>query len=175
MRLNVLFGSFCVFCLVGFSTPLIGQVDNRQTPSPKLQASDSHLEEAERKVGTLLAALQQQSKDLEAMAKALKSADFQVAMELDHKLSDGAMELDVTLLFLGLYRRMQCDPDRVLAKGVLENRLDYYSQLLGAMADQVTGYMPLTNSVALVQEAQKSRDELRSAKNTLDAIALSLK
>jgi hypothetical protein len=175
MRLNVLFSFFYVLCFIAFRPPLMAQPDNRQASAPKSQPSESQLERAERNVGTVLATLQQQSKDLEDMAKSLKSGDFQVAMELDHKLSDGAMQLDATLLFLGLYRHMGCDADRVLAKSVLENRLDYYSGLLSAMADQVTGYMPLTNSVALAQEAQKSRDALRLARNTLDAISPSLK
>jgi len=85
------------------------------------------------------------------------------------------VELDATGAFLAVYDKMQCEPDRAIAKAALKYRLAFYSKLLGIHADGITGYLTLTKLPATAQAGFRLRDDLRAAKSKLDAIAASLK
>jgi len=116
-----------------------------------------------------------QSDDMGSIAKSLNGFDFNNASSIVDHAQQGAMYLDATYWFLGLYDRMQCGEDKDLAKGVLQNRLGFYAHLLDMAVDQTNGYLGLTRVPAVAQQGQRIRDELRAAKVKLDEIAASLR
>lgn len=65
------------------------------------------------------------------------------------------------------------EADRATARVALKNRLGYYAHLLDVAVDQATKQLTLTNLPATAEAGLRMRDELRAAKNKLDAIAAS--
>jgi len=112
--------------------------------------------------------------DFETMAKSLQGTEFDTVMQFDQKAEQAVMHLDATIWFLAVYDKMQCEPDRAVAKAALKNRLGFYSHLLDILAEQTTGYLVFAKLPATAQAGSRTRDELRAAKNKLDAIASSL-
>jgi hypothetical protein len=121
------------------------------------------------------AALLNESKDLTTMAQSLQGTEQDTLLRLTNMAQYGMMELDATGAFLAVYDKMQCEPDRAVAKAALKNRLAFYSGLLGMHADGIAGYLTLTKLPATAQAGFRLRDDLRVAKRKLDAIADSLK
>ncbi len=73
-----------------------------------------------------------------------------------------------------MYDSIQCGPDRVMMKPLLEDRLRLYSRLLDLSAQQAS--LPLTTPGAVklqatTQRALELRDDLRAAKSKVDAAA----
>jgi len=62
------------------------------------------------------------------------------------------MYLDAMFWFVGVYYRMQCDEDRILAKAVLLNRLGFYAHMLDMTVDQTNGSLRLTRLPAVAQQ-----------------------
>ena len=126
-------------------------------------------------LGTRKKNLLTQSQDLESIAKSLTGVDVNSALSIDERAQQGAMYLDATYWFVGIYDRMQYDEDKNVAKAVLQNRLGFYAYMLDMAVDQTNGYLGLTRVPAVAQQGQRIRDELRAAKVKLDEIAASLK
>jgi len=156
--------------LAMFPKPLGGQAGGTQS-----QALDSPLLPNERDLAARKKALETDSTDLEQMAKSLRGAEFDAALSIDQKAGQGTMEVDAALWFLGIYDNMQCAADREVAEAALENRLGFYSYLLGIEADQVAGHLPYMKLPATVQASVRVRDDLRAAKSKMDEIAASVK
>jgi hypothetical protein len=156
--------------LGAFPKQLGGQAGGTQA-----QAQDSLLLPNERDLAARKKALENDSTDLEGMAKSLTGAEFDAALSIDQKTGQGTMEVDAALWFLGIYDNMQCDADRDIAKAALKNRLGFYSYLLGLEADQVAGHLPYMRLPATVQASVRAKDDLRAAKDKLDEIAALLK
>jgi hypothetical protein len=126
-------------------------------------------------------AISNDSTDLSALAKSVQAqniaqnAEFNIVMQLDVKASSSIEELDATLWFLAVYDHMQCDPDRDIAKQALVNRLGLYAHLLELRADQPAGNVGFAKLPATVQAGARLKDDMRSAKATLDDIVATLK
>jgi hypothetical protein len=123
-------------------------------------------------------ALMNDSTDLEAVAKSLQnqaSPEFNIILQLDGKASSSMHELDDALWFLAVYDHMQCEPDRDVAKQALVNRLGLYAHLLELRADQEAGDVAFAKLPGTVQEGARLKDDMRSAKATLDDIVATLK
>jgi hypothetical protein len=151
-----------VVLFVALPKRLGGQANSR----PQNYASFPDERDLAARKNTLLS----ESTDLQAMAKSLKSPDFDAALEVDTKAQHAVMELDAAIWFLDTYNNMQCVQDREIAKIALKNRLEFYSYLLGLEADQVAGHLAFANSPAVVQSGMRVKDELRAAKGKLDEI-----
>jgi hypothetical protein len=157
-----------VVLVVAFAKPLAGQAgDSRE--------QDSQAQPNERDVAAMKKVLLSESTDMEEIAKSLNGSESETAILLDGKAQYGVMELDATAWFLATYNRMQCDPDREVAKTVLKNRLGFYTHMLGLEADQAAGYLALTKLPGTAQLGLQIKDNLRSAQGKLDEIAASLK
>ena len=70
---------------------------------------------------------------------------------------------------------MKCNRDRTLLKPLLEDRLRLYSRLLDLDAEKAAIPLGLAKQPATTKSALQLRDDLKAAKNKLDAIAASLK
>ena len=167
-RIHAVFAVVIIGAVLFVALPkrLGGQANSR----PQNYASFPDEVDLAAKKNTLL----NESTDLEAMAKSLKSPDLEAALELDTKAQNGVMELDAAIWFLDIYNHMQCAPDREIAKTALKNRLGFYSYLLGLEADQVAARLAFANSPAVVQSGMRVKDELRAAKAKLDEIISSV-
>ena len=78
--------------------------------------------------------------------------DTHNALEIDDQALRGEMYLDAMFWFVGVYYRMQCDEDRILAKAVLLNRLGFYAHMLDMTVDQTNGSLRLTRLPAVAQQ-----------------------
>ena len=163
--------------LVSFATSsqLNAQTGIAQAQITQSQMAESAASDNERDIAARKKALLSESSDLGEMEKTLRGTEFDAALSLDQKASQGAMELDAAFWFLAVYDRMQCDADREVAKVALKNRLGFYSYVLGLEADQAAAQLAFARLPATAQAGERIKDALRAAKNKLDEIAASLK
>jgi hypothetical protein len=72
------------------------------------------------------------------------------------------------------YNKITCDQDRQMMKGVLQERLAFYSHILDLHIDALSKLLALTRLPAVSQIAIRAQDRVRSAKrdmrSVLDAI-----
>lgn len=119
--------------------------------------------------------LENDSGDLEAMATSIQGSEQETLIDFDTIAQKGFLEVDATISFLGVYSKMQCEPDRATAKATLENRIGFYSHILSLEVDHTNGTLAFAKLPATAQEGTRLRDDLRAAKDKLDGIAASLK
>ena len=122
------------------------------------------------------AALVNDSDDFNKMLQSLgtSSPNFGLELQISDYASTGTVLIADTIWFLGVYEKMQCEPDRFAAKGALKNRLNFYSTALGAEADVIVNSLAFEKSPAMTQAGFRIRDDLRAAKDKMDAINASL-
>jgi hypothetical protein len=144
---------------------------SNQQDAPEIAAKKAVEDDLRTRKNNLLT----QSDDMDSIAKSLNGSDFDNATSIADHAQQGAMYLDATYWFVGIYYVMQCDKDKNLAKVVLQDRLGFYAHLLDMAVDQTNGNLGLTRLPAVAQQGQRIRDELRVAKVKLDEIAASLK
>lgn len=123
------------------------------------------------------AALVNDSDDFGKMLQSLgtSSPNFWLESQIDDYANTGTVLIADAIWFLGVYEKMQCEPDRITAKGVLKNRLDFYSNALGVQATVIVNSLTYEKSPAMTQAGFRIRDDLRAAKDKMDAINASLK
>jgi hypothetical protein len=166
-------GTLCEVSLVAllaavfavFPVPLGGQTANSQA-SPD--------------VNDLLAkraALVNDSDDFNKMQQSLgtSSPSFWLESQIGDDARTGTALIGDAIWFLGVYEKMQCEPDRIAVKGALNNRLPFYSHVLDVEANSITGTLAYEQSPAMTQAGFRIRDDLRAAKDKMDAINVSLK
>lgn len=161
--------------LVVLMSPAFGRLaGNSESQTTQSQAVDTQSSQDLRDLTARKTALLTDSADLEAMAQSLKGAqdpEFGIAMSLDETAHRGIIEVDATIPFVALYEKMQCEPDREVARATLKNRLGFYAHLVDMEADDVGGHLSLTKLQAIAQSGARVRDELRGAKTKMDEIA----
>jgi hypothetical protein len=122
------------------------------------------------------AALENDSDDFNKMLQSLgtSSPNFWLESQISDVASTGTVLIADAIWFLGVYEKMQCEPDRFAAKGALKNRLAFYSKALGEEADVIVNSLAVEKSPAMTQAGFRIRDDLRAAKDKMDAISVSL-
>jgi hypothetical protein len=122
------------------------------------------------------AALVNDSDDFNKMLQSLgtSSPNFWGESDIVNVATMGRVLIEDATWFLGLYEKMQCEPDRVAAKGALKNRLAFYSKALGGSADVIVNSLAVEKSPAMTQAAFRIRDDLRAVRDKMDAINASL-
>lgn len=114
------------------------------------------------------------SKDFKALEKSLSGDEFQ---EVDF-LSDVAAVAEDRLyaadVILGMYGSVSCPTDRAKLKPIVKKQLGYYSWQMDNEADRTAGSLQFAKKPAVAQMGLKMKDDLRAAKQKLDAIADSL-
>jgi hypothetical protein len=150
----------------GFPAHLEGQDENSQARSPDV--NDLFVKRA---------ALLNDSDDFNKMLQSLGTSSPNLMLESDiaNAASVGNVLVEDAIWFLGVYEKMQCEPDRFAAKGALKNRLAFYSKALGGEADVVVNSLSFEKSPAMTQTGFRIRDDLRAAKDKMDALNASLK
>ena len=152
--------------------PLGGQAHSQ---SQKPEPPPSPLQVMERDIAARSKTLLSESKDLGEIAKWATGTEVRVAETLDQRAMQGVMELESALGLIRVYEKMQCEPDREVAKAVLKDFLRLYSPLLDVEADGAAGDVAFTRLPAAAQAGQRIKEDLRAAKNKLDEVAASLK
>ena len=163
--------------LVSFATSfrLSAQTSVAQPQGKQTQATVSTALNNERDIEARKKALLDESSDLEEVAKSLTGTELDTALSLDRKASQGAVDLDAAYWFLAEYDHMTCSADRDVSKAVLNNRLGFYSYLLGIEEHQAAGQLAFARLPATAQAGERIKDDLQAAKNKLDELAISLK
>jgi hypothetical protein len=123
------------------------------------------------------AALVNDSDDFNKMLQSLgtSSPNFWLESQVADSASTGTVLIADAIWFLAVYEKMQCEPDRFTAKGALKNRLNFYSNALGAEADVIANSLAVEKSPAMTQSGFRIRDDLRAAKDKMDSLNASLK
>jgi len=75
---------------------------------------------------------------------------------------------------LQMYDTISCKPDRAKAKRILKGQLGYYSWLFDSEVTRTTGGLTFPKVPAAAQMGLRMKDDLRAAKDKLDAISASL-
>jgi hypothetical protein len=121
-------------------------------------------------------ALLEDRDDFHTIFDAVGSAGVErdVLLSLQEVALRSALDVDNALNFIALYQGMVCDHDRSITKGVLQNRLELYSKQLNEDSRFTTQLLASSKSPGTVQLALRMRDELDSAKASIDVIATPL-
>jgi hypothetical protein len=167
-RLRMIF----VLCTLALPVTLASLASQTVAPPPQVELP---VQSMERKIAAAKKSLLDEATDLDEMGKSVTGLDASTVLSIDDKVGQGVAMLDATLWFIGVYERMQCEPDQNLAKIALKNRLEFYSHLLDMLAGQTAGALAYTRLPAVAQAGQRSKDELRTAKSLLDELDTSLK
>lgn len=123
------------------------------------------------------AALASDGDDFNKMLQSLgtSSPNFWLENNILDYANTGTEMTGSAIWFLGLYESMQCEPDRIAAKGALKNRLGFYSHVLDVEAGLIPHTLAYEKSPAMTQTGFRIRDDLRAARDKMDAINASLK
>jgi len=147
-----------------FPTAFLGQNVDLPPQSADLRA----LVETERN-------LQMYALDPISMANQLPgSPDAEALQMLGDAAHGSANELRAVTDLLAIYENMKCDTDRALLKPLLLDRLHLYSRLIDLEAEKAAIPLGLKQPPTVTKNALQLRDDLKAAKNRLDAVAVSL-
>jgi hypothetical protein len=75
---------------------------------------------------------------------------------------------------LQMYDHVSCKADRDKLRKILKSQLDYYSWAFDSEVKRTTGGTTFAKSPAAAQMGIRLKDDLRTAKDKIDAIASSL-
>ena len=115
------------------------------------------------------------SKDFEAMEEPLRRGEeLEVVQFLNQAAKTAEDRLYALDAELRMYDSVSCKPDRDNLKIILKAQLEYYSWLFDSEVTRVAGGLTLTKMPAAAQTGLHMKDDLRAAKEKLDAIAASL-
>jgi hypothetical protein len=100
--------------------------------------------------------------------------EFEVPDHLSALANLNAERLRATLMVVGFYENTACEKDRLLAKSVLKNQLDYHLKQLKGDIEAVNSQVAYTKLPAISQTAIHMKDNLRDLSAKLDSIQASL-
>lgn len=143
--------------------PTGGQVSGSH-PFPKLHA-----------LGPQVKLFNNYSKDFEAMEEPLHHGEELEVLEfLDQAAKTAEDRLYALDAELRMYDTVSCKPDRDNLRIILKGQLEYYSWLFDSEVTRITGGLTFTKMPAAAQTGLRMKDDLRAAKDKLDAISASL-
>src|SRR5712664_1864527 len=115
------------------------------------------------------------SKDFRAMSKPLSGQDLEVLLELDHVAATQADRLLAANVALQIYDAISSEQDRSRARRILkEQLLDYYSWVLDQDVTRTSGLLTFAKVPAAAQLGLRMKDDMRAAKEKIDAIIASI-
>jgi hypothetical protein len=115
------------------------------------------------------------SKDFKAMEQPLKGQDLEVLFDLDHTATTAGDRLYAANAALEMYDGISFQPDRLRAKRILKEKLlDYYSWAFDQDVTRTAGVLTFVKIPAAAQLGLRMKDDMRTTKEKLDAIAASL-
>lgn len=158
----VVLAVFGTSLLATFPTCLRGQAANTQ--------SQSNAHDLRARVTTF----DNYSKDFREMEKSLHGVELEVLEDFDRVATTAEDRLYAAYAMLHMYDTISCKSDRVRVKPILKEGLDYYSWQMDNEVRRTTGLLTFTKVPAAAQIGLQMKDDLRAAKQKLDAIAASL-
>jgi hypothetical protein len=114
------------------------------------------------------------SKDFRAMEGSLTGEEWQEVDFLSGVATSAEERLYAVGAMLDMYAVVSAPPDREKVKSILKKQLDYYSWQMDNEADRTAGSLQFAKKPAVAQLGLKMKDDLRSTKRKLAAIAASL-
>jgi len=115
------------------------------------------------------------SKDFEAMEQPLhRGEELEVLEFFDQAAKTAEDRLYALDAELRMYDSVSCKPDRNNLRIILKGQLEYYSWVFDSEVSRFTGGLTFTKMPAAAQTGLRMKDDLRAAKDKLDAIAASL-
>jgi hypothetical protein len=114
------------------------------------------------------------SKDFREMEKTMQGQEFEVLVFLDRQATTAEDRMYAANAMLRMYDGIACNQDRVDAKRILKGQLDYYVWQMDSEATRTAGGLTFAKVPAASQTGLRMKDDLRAAKNKLEAIAASL-
>jgi len=138
------------------------------------QVSGSRLQSSPHDLSPQLNAFQNYSKDFREMLKASHGEEFEVVDLLDHVATTAEDRLDATAAMLQMYDNISSKSHRARVKPILKKQLAMYSWLFDQETSRTAGALTFVKAPAAAQMGLRMKDDLRAAKEKLDAIAASL-
>ncbi|MFZ0819426.1 MAG: hypothetical protein WAM91_05110 [Candidatus Acidiferrales bacterium] len=115
------------------------------------------------------------SKDFRAMQEPVRGIDFDTLHDLDNMATNEEDRLFAANGALQLFDSITCQQDRVSARRILKDQLlDYYSWVFDHDITTISGLLTFVKIPAAAQLGLRMKDEMRAAKEKIDAIAASL-
>ena len=114
------------------------------------------------------------SKDFRALEGSLHGEEWQEVDFLDGIATTAAETFEAANTMLDMYDSISCKPDRAKVRPILKKHLDYYSRNMDWEADRSAGSLQFAKVPAVAQMGLRMKDDLRAAKEKLDAIGGSL-
>jgi hypothetical protein len=114
------------------------------------------------------------SKDFRAMQQPAQGEALQLLFFLDQVATTAQDRLYAANAALKMYDGISCKPDRVRAKRILKDQLESYSWVFDSEVTRTSGGLTFVKVPAAAQTGLRMKDDLRSAKQKLDAIVASL-
>lgn len=115
------------------------------------------------------------SKDFRAMQQPSHGEELEVLLFLDQVATIAEERLYAANAALHMYDGISCNPDRLKAKGILKEQLEYYSWAFDSEVTRTTGSLTFVKVPAAAQAGLRMKDDLRATKEKLDSIAASLR
>jgi hypothetical protein len=123
----------------------------------------------------LIKSFENYTKDFRAMEQPLKGQDLEVLFDLDHTATTAEDRLYAVEAALEMYDGISSQPDRLKAKRILKEKLlDYYSWAFDQDVTRTAGVLAFVKIPAAAQLGLRMKDDMRTAKEKLDAISSSL-
>jgi hypothetical protein len=114
------------------------------------------------------------SKDFRALEEPLHGQEWEVVEFLDNVATTAEDRLDAANTMLRMYDCIVSETDRARVRPILKEQLAIYSWQMNHEAERTTGSLAFTKVPAAAQIGLQMKDDLRTAKQKLDAIAESL-
>lgn len=144
-------------------------------PALGSQQKESQAQKDIRELKAINTALAKESVELGKASQSAKGMELEAVRDLTETVAEAGMEIDNTVWFLDTYDKMQCEPDRAVAKATLQNRLKLNTTLLGAQVYQIDGALALAESPATTQSGKRIQEQVKAAEAKLKQIAAGLK
>lgn len=140
-----------------------------------LDTADSRAQANPNDLTAQVTAFENYSKDFTAMEQPLKHGEeLQILQFLDQVARTAEDRLYGAKFGLEMYDSISCKPDRAKARRILKDQLGFYSFLFESEVTRTASGLTFVKTPAAAQLGLKMKDDLRTAKEKLDAIAASL-
>ena len=123
----------------------------------------------------LRTAFENYNKDFHAMAGPLRGEDWQVVQELENISLVAEDRIFAASAGLRMYKSVSCEKDRARVRGILKEQLEAYSWLFDKEVTRTAGLLTFAKVPAAAQLGLRMKDDLRVAREKLDAIVAALK
>jgi hypothetical protein len=143
-------------------------------PTPFAGQKDSMLHSNPHDLNAQVKLFNNYSTDFEAMEKPIHGEELQVIQFLNQVAKTAEDRLYALDAELQMYDSISCEPDRVKAKRILKGQLGYYAWLFDSEITRTTGVLTFSKVPVAVQTGLRMKDDLRAAKDKLDAVSASL-